>query len=358
MILRWILAAVVGLAVSVGALAEGRAEGREKQLRVLMWSDYIDPEVVKAFEEQFGAKVTIDVYEETEAMLAKLQAGGGDAAYDLIVASDHAVPVLAKLGLIGKLDLSQIPNRKNVEERFVRPPFDPQGEYALPYQWGTVGIVYNKEKLPEAKPTWGMVFGEGGAAGRFLMLDSPRDTLGAALRAEGKSVNSREVGEVREAGIRVLKAKQDTKFVGFEGSVAAAKRVVTGQADLAMVYNGDALNAIREAGEDGTKYEYVVPEEGSIVWVDTMVVPVRAPNREVAHVFMNYLLDGEVGAKLSNYIQFATPNAAALPKVDAEAREDVRIYPPDAVVKKLEYLEDVGAATQLYDSVWTAVKAR
>lgn len=360
MITRWIAVIVALAMLLLAAVLPNRASGfsaaREREVRVLMWSDYIDPDLVKDFEKTANTKVIIDVYEETESMLAKLQAGG-DAQYDLIVASDHAVPVLAKLGLLAKLDRAQIPNAVNVDKRFNNPPYDPKGEYAIPYQWGTVGILYNKEKLPNFAASWAEVFG-GDPKGRFLMLDSNRDTLGAALRASGKSVNATDVADVRAAGIKVLAAKEHKNFVGFDGSVGAAKKVVTGQADFALVYNGDALNAIREAGDEGKKFEYVVPDEGSIIWVDTMVVPARAKDRAAAHQFINYLLDGPTGAKLSNYIQFATPNAASLPAIEESARKDPRIYPPEELIKKLEYLEDLGQNTRLYDEVWTAIKAR
>jgi spermidine/putrescine transport system substrate-binding protein len=356
MLLR--LLTVLAVCVSlVSALGATRVEKRvEKQLHVLIWSDYIDPEIVKTFESANGCKVTLDVYEETEAMLAKLSALKGETkagGYDVVIASDHSIPVLEKLGLIRKLDLTQVPNAKNVAGRFQKPAYDPAGNWSLPYQWGTAGILYNKKKFTTPPSLKTMLSGH--APGRFLLLDSPRDTLGLALKQIGQSVNTKDPAKLKVAGKLVALAKGDPKFVGFDGSVSSAKRVVAGQADLALAYNGDALNAMKEKPGE---FDYVVPAEGSILWVDTMVIPANAPDSALAHAFLNFVLAPETGAKLSNYINYATPNAAALPQIAADAKADPRIYPTEETIKTLEYLEDVGGSTRLFDEIWTAIKAR
>jgi spermidine/putrescine transport system substrate-binding protein len=294
------------------------------EIRMLTWSDYIDPEIPKQFQKQTGIEVKIDVYEETESMMAKLQAAGGDSQYDLVVVSDHAIPVLAKLGLIRKLDLAKIPNAKNVEERFRNPPYDPKGEFSLPYQWGTMGIIYRKN-LAGFQPSWRSLFTP---AGRFLMLDSMRDVIGAALKQTGGDVNTRDPQQLKKAMDMLLAAKKSDRFLGFDGSPSSAKKVVAGEADLAMVYNGDALNAMKE--DKTNACDYVVPAEGTILWVDTMVITDKAPNADGANQFINYLLDRKVGAQLSNYINYASPNAAALPLIAEES----------------------------YDEAWTAIKSR
>jgi spermidine/putrescine transport system substrate-binding protein len=353
------LAVSLLLCLSLAATSAKRpVERATEDLHILIWSDYIDPDLVKAFEASHDCHVKLDVYEETEAMLAKLQVGGGSGqgGFDLVVASDHVVPVLAKLGLVQALDLSKVPNAGNVDARFVRPAYDPKGEWSLPYQWGTVGLMYNRKKLGEIKRSWGVVFSAGERKGKFMLLDSPRDTLGAALRFGGQSVNSREKAALQAAGKAVLEAKGDERCVGFDGSVANAKKVITGQADIAMVYNGDALNAIKDSKSED--FDYLVPSEGSIIWVDTMVLPAKSPHAELALAFANFILDGKNGAQLSNYVNFATPNKAAMGGIDEASRRNTRIYPTEEQVKGLEYLEDVGSATQLYDAIWTAVKAR
>ncbi len=322
------------------------------EIHMLTWSDYIDPEIPKQFQKQTGIEVKIDVYEETESMLAKLQAAGGDAQYDLVIATDHVVPVLAHLGLVRKLDLAKIPNAKNVEERFRNPPYDPKGDWSVPYQWGTMGIIYRKN-LAGFEPSWNSIFK---ARGRFLMLDSMRDVVGAALKLSGGDINTHDPQQLKKVMETLLAAKQSDKFLGFDGSPSSAKKVVAGEADLAIVYNGDALNAIKE--DKSNSCDYIVPKEGSILWVDTMVVTDKAPNADGAHQFINYLLDAKVGAQLSNYINYATPNAASLPQIAEESRKNPRVYPSSDDLKRMSYLQDVGDATNLYDEVWTAVKSR
>lgn len=344
-----VLVTLLGLAASAGA----------DEIKVLMWSDYIDPEIVQQFEKETGTSVKIDVYEETEAMIAKLQTAGGASQYDLVVASDHAVPILAKLGLVRKLDLAKIPNSKNVDKRFLNPPYDKANDYSLPYQWGTVGLMYNKKKIKTAPTSWAAIIGEGAKPGTFLLVDNMRDMMGIALRLSGASVNAVSKEELQKAGQLILAGKKSDRCVGFDGSVSSAKRLVAGEVDMAIVYNGDGLNAIGQAPEDQqADFDYVIPSEGSIIWVDTMLLTSAGPNPAGATKFMNYILDAKVGAQLSNYINYATPNAAAMPQIVEESRTNPRIYPPAATIDKLEYLQDVGKATQIYDLVWTSVKTR
>jgi len=333
----------------------GSLPARAAEIRLLTWSDYIDPEIPRQFEKQTGIAVKIDVYEETEAMMAKLQAAGGDSQYDVVVVTDHAIPALSKLGLIRKLDLAKVPNAKNVDAQFTKPPYDPSGEYSLPYQWGTVGIIYRKS-LPNVQPSWRLILDPARQPGKVLLLDSMRDTIGAALKLNGSGVNTHDKGALKSAMDTLLKAKQSGKFTGFDGSPSSAKKVVAGQADAAIVYNGDALNAMKEDRQNSC--EYVVPDEGSIVWVDTMVVTAHAPNADGANQFINYLLEPKVGAQLSNYINFASPNRASMPEIVEESRKNPRIYPPAEQMKRMSYLEDVGDETGTYDEVWTAVKSR
>lgn len=349
---------LTALVIGCISLLSGSPAGAA-EIRVLIWSEYIDPELVEEFEQKSGHKVVNDVYEETEAMIAKLQATGGKSGYDLIVASDHAVPVLAQLKLIRKLDAAKIPNSKNVSPQFQNPAYDPEGTYIRPYQWGTVGIFYNRKKLATPPVSWNVILSPGEKSPTFVLIDNMRDMLGVALKAQGRSVNEADKSRLQEAARSVLSAKKHAKCLGFEGSVAGCKKVIAGEADMAIVYNGDALNAIAEAPEESQDhFDYVVPGEGSIIWTDTMMVASGSMNADAAHALIDFLLDGENGARLSNYINYATPNAASLPHINAESLADPRIYPPAEQVKTLEYLRDMGKDTSLYDSLWTTIKSR
>jgi len=325
-----------------------------KQVTVYMYSEYIDPETPKDFEKATGIKVRIDVYENTEEMMAKLQTAGGVSLYDVVVVSDHAIPVLAKLKLIQPLNLAKIPNTNNVAERFKDPPYDKASRYSLPYQWGTMGLMYRKDKIAKIEPSWALVFDAARQPGSFVMIDSMRDMLAAALKYQGFSINTRKAEELKKAGDLILAAKKSPKCLGFEGGVGGKNKVVAGNAVLAIVYNGDAVRAMTDEENVG----FVLPKEGTLIWVDAMTVPAKAPNVEAAHQFINYILDAKVGASLSDFNQYATPNAASLPLIRKEDRENPAIYPTDEHIKKMEYLEDVDNDTRLYDEVWTAVKSR
>jgi spermidine/putrescine transport system substrate-binding protein len=325
-----------------------------KKINVFMYSEYIDPEIPKQFTAKTGIDVRISVYEATEDMMAKLQQAGGAEQYDLVVASDHAIPVLVKQGLIRELDPGKIANRKNLSPRFANPSYDPGNKHSLPYQWGTMGLVYRKDKIKDIDPSWSLIFDVAKQPGPFVLIDSMRDLFAAAFKYQGKSVNIRKPEEIKSAGEVILQAKKSPKLLGFEGSPGAVSKVASDEAVLAIVYNGDALKAVKENKQVG----FVVPKEGTLIWVDAMTITSKAPNAEGAYQFINYILEAEVGAQLSNFNSYATPNAASMPKITPEDRENPMIYPPEDQIAKMEYLEDVGNDTQFYDEVWTAVKSR
>ncbi|MBS0196086.1 MAG: spermidine/putrescine ABC transporter substrate-binding protein [Planctomycetes bacterium] len=324
-----------------------------KELNVYMWSEYIDPTIVSDFERATGMKVRIDVYEDTETMLAKMQHQEGDKLYDVVIASDHAIPTLGSLHLIKPLELARIPNAVNVEARFKTPQYDPKGEFSLPYQWGTVGLIYFKDKLGSTPLSWNLVLGPA-PAGSFVLIDSMRDMMGAALKLGGYSVNTTDAAQLDAAGKLILAAKEHKACLGFEGGVGGKNKVAAGIASCAVVYSGDALRAVAE----DSKLAYGVPVEGSIIWVDAMTVTARARNEAGAYAFINTILDAKVGAKLSSWTLYATPNAKAKELLPAEAASNPAIYPPEAAMAKLEYITELGDAIKQYDAVWTGVKAK
>jgi spermidine/putrescine transport system substrate-binding protein len=330
-------------------------------LNVYMWSEYIDPDIVAQFEAMTGGRVRVDVYEQSETMMARMQTQGGDRQYDLLVASDYTVLELAELGLIQELDLSRVPNAGNIAERFRNPPYDPEGRWSLPYQWGTTGIVYREDRFEDFEPTWAVIFDPEYRASvgnpTFVLIDDMRDCFSAALKFLGYSVNTTDPDQIREATALILQAKNSPQCLGFEGGgKGGVTQVATGQAALAIVYSGDALAAMEEV--EGL--EYAVPREGSTVWVDAVVIPGRAQDLDLAYRFIDYILDPQIGGQLSTYTRFASPNQASLQGryVAPEDQADPSIYPPDEVMQKLEMIDSVGEATVLYDEAWTAIKSR
>jgi spermidine/putrescine transport system substrate-binding protein len=213
-----------------------------------------------------------------------------------------------------------------------------------------MGIVYRTDKLPGFTPTWAALLDPARQPGPVVLLDSMRDLMAAALLARGFSPNTRSAGELKAAG-DLLASARTKRMVGFYGSPDSVGKVLAGDAWLAVAYNGDAVSRL----EDTT--DFAVPAEGTVIWVDAMTIPAKAPNPEGAYRFIDFILAADVGAQLSNYLAYATPNEASLPLIDEEVRTDIRVYPSEEQMAKMVMLEDVREATALYDQVWTRIKA-
>jgi spermidine/putrescine transport system substrate-binding protein len=324
------------------------AAGAPSTVTVFMWSEYIDPALVERFQKETGLKVVLDTYENTETMMSKVASAGDQ--YDVVVISDHAIPVMAAKGAFRALDRGKIPNAKNISARFAHPPYDPKGTWSVPYQWGTIGMVWRKDKLPGFTPSWSAVLDPARQPGPVVLLDSMRDLMAAALMSAGFSPNTRSAAELKKAG-DILHTARTKKMVGFYGSPDSVGKVLAGDAVVGIAYNGDAVSKLDE------KTEFGVPAEGTVIWVDAMTIPAKSPNPAGAYRFMNFILAADVGAQLSNFLAYATPNEASLAQIDAAVREDPRVYPPEAQMAKMVMLEDVREATTLYDQIWTRVKA-
>src|SRR4051812_32194908 len=191
-------------------------------LRLFIWSEYIDPAVVVDFEKANGCKVVIDLFEDPEIMLSKIQAGGG-STFDVVVPPDSSVKAMIKLGLLAPLERGKLANFKNLDAKFLAAPFDAENKFSVPYQWGTMGIFARAEKGKELAATWGLIFDAKQQPGPFTLIDSMRDTIGAALKYRGHSVNSTKPDELREARDLVLAAKK--RAIGFENTVGGKNKV-------------------------------------------------------------------------------------------------------------------------------------
>jgi ABC-type spermidine/putrescine transport system permease subunit II/spermidine/putrescine-binding protein len=339
------------LVLGVAGFLWGRAAAPSNRLNVLIWSEYIDPKIVQEFEKRFDCRVTLDVFEDIESMMAKLQQGGS-SLYDVITPSHYIVPALLRLKLLQEIRRANVPNLANIEPRFGSPAFDPGNHFTAPYQWGTVGIYLRAAKDQRVKHTWGLFFDPSLQPGPFVMMDGAREMIGAALKYRGHSLNSTEPRELLEARRLLLEAKR--RCAGFEGGVGGKNRVLARAAVVAVAYNGDAVRGTREDRET----EYFVPDEGAEIWMDNLAVPAQAPHRDMAEKFINYILEPEIGARVSNFNQYATPNRASLPFISRDDLQNPAIYPSAATMSKLEFLRDLGPDLRLYDEIWAQVKSR
>jgi len=343
---------LVFLALILAAVAGPAPAAPLDQLTIFIWSEYMDPDVVKDFEQETGIKVRFDYYESNEEMVAKLQSGGV-RQYDLIFPSTYFIPALKNLKLIQPLDHSLLPGLANLDPEHSRKlEEDPGHEFSVPYQWGTSGLVVRGEE--EVEPSWTALFQPQAGSGSYIIFDTARDAIGSALKSLGYSLNSVDPKEIQEAMNLLISVKSRPEFFGFDGGVGGLNKVVGGLAAMAQVYSGEAIRA----QEEEENVQFILPREGFEVWTDLMAVPAKAPNPEGAHAFIDYLLRPEVGAAVATYNRYATPNAAALAFIPPEDLENPALYPPPEVMEKAEYIKDLGPNNRLYDEAWTTVKNR
>jgi spermidine/putrescine-binding protein len=316
--------------------AVGEVDGN---LNLFNWSEYIDPDLLAAFEDEYGVSVTETFYDSNETMLAQIQVG---LVYDVIVPSDYMVEIMIEDGLLMELQRDAIPNLANLAPTFADPAYDPGGRFSAGYQWGTTGLAVDMEVVGEDfEETWGLIFDPELASqwsGRISLLLDPRETIGAALKYLGYSLNSTSLDELQEAADLIAAANQHiAKF----DSEQYASDLVSGETAVAHGFSGGFFWAIDEV--DGwDRYAYFVPQEGGTVWIDTMAIPANAEHPCTAHTFINFLLDAENGAALTNWNYYASPNAAAEAFILPEILEDPAIYVDEETFERLEFIEDTG----------------
>lgn len=333
--------------------AQCEAGQTDGDLALYNWSEYIDPELITAFEEQHGVSVTQDEFASNEELLAKLQAGA--TGYDVIVPSDYMVEIMAGQDLLLPLSKDAIPNFSNVADRFTDAPYDPGNRYSAPYQWGTTGIGVNVDELGDVEASWALIFDEATASeysGRITMLDDARESMGAALKYLGYSLNTTDEAELQEAGDLLADASGRIATYTSEGF---GDLLLSGESVVAHGWSGDIIVAVDES--EGSELTYLIPEEGSVIWVDNMAIPAGAPHPCTAHTFINFILDAENGAQLTNWTYYASPNEAAEEHILEEILSDESIYPPDDTMQNLEFIEDVGDATPMYEQLFTEAKS-
>ncbi len=317
------------------------------KLYVINWSYYVAENTIPDFEKEFGVKVVYDNYSSNEELLAKLQTGA--TGYDLIFPSDYMVGIMREEGLIEKLNLENVPNFKNMDEKFRNLPFDPGNAYSIPYLWGTTGIGFNTDKVAEEVESWEILWDEK-YKGRISMLDDMRGLANPALKRLGYSINTTDPEKIKEAKGLLIKQKPLVKVYTSETYIEFLK---SGDIWLSQGYSGDVFQVMKE----NKAMRYVIPREGSDIWVDNMCIPKGARNKYTAEVFINYLLRPEVSAGISNFTWYANPNLASHQFIKPEILNNPSIYPSKEVLDKCEFQKDVGDATELYEELFNEVKS-
>ena len=347
---RWSMGSgALAIALLAAFALGGRAhEARRGELNVFIWSNYLPENVISEFEGRYDAKVNVELYDSNEALLAKLQSGG--VSFDIIVPSDYMVTVLKEQGLLEPLNLDLITNFSNLDPQMVGLPYDPSNEYSIAYMWGTTGIGYRKDKIPEGIESWAALWDER-YKDRLAMLDDVRETFGAALKFENRSLNSTNPTEIEAAADLLSRQKPLVKAYD---SGAFDQLLLSGDAWIVQGYSGQIAKAMAE----NPMISYVIPKEGCTRFVDNLCIPRLAHNKPLAHEFINFVLEASVAAEIANDTGFSTANRGARPLIRPELLTNEAAYPPREDLERCEFITDVGPAISLYDRLWTEIKSR
>ena len=313
------------------------------------WDTYIGENTIEQFEDSSGIEVQYDLYADNDELFAKLR--GGNPGYDVIVPSNDYVERFIQADMLMELDHSKIPNLANIDDNFLDPAFDPGRKYSVPYMWGTIGIGYRKSAVEDTPASWNEMLNSDKYAGRIALMSEPQTVLQMALKAMGKSLNDWSDENIAAAEAMII--KQKPAIVAFAPD-NGQDLLLAGEVDLAMEWNGDILQVMEEDDDIG----YVVPEEGGLLWEDTLCIPTGAPNVENAHKLINYLLDAQVGADIAEFVYYATPNKAAKALMSDEYTQNPAIFPSDEAIGKSEVSIYPGQEiTRKIDEAWTRIKA-
>jgi spermidine/putrescine transport system substrate-binding protein len=344
-----IISAAIGASSLSGCpFGEGSKPKLASAITILNWEDYIDMDVVGAFEKEYGVKVTIEPFENEDEMIALIQSN--PEKYDLAVASGSIVKMLIDLGLVGKIDRGLIPNASLIDREFLCPPYDPGGEYSVPYLWGTTGIALNRRFVRDKEIDWGVLF-DNRYAGKIEMLDDIQEDFAPALKYLDYSINTRDTRRLGEA--EKLLTAQKRIIRGYFSTTEIQGHLIDNTCWVAFLYSGDTLLA----AEKNPDITYHVPASGAPIWIDNWVIPATSKNHETAEVFIDYVLKPENIAKISNYTWYANAVSSSRRYLDKELSESRVIYLPPSVLSKCEPYAPLDEATNRYfNRVWYDLK--
>lgn len=331
--------------------AQSRSSATE-QVIVYNWGEYIDPEVLDLFEEETGIAVVYEEFETNESMYPKVQAGA--VSYDVVCPSDYMIQRMIENNLLAEIDFDHIPNIQYIGSQYMEQSrsFDPENKYSVPYCWGTVGILYNKTMVDEPVDSWSILWDEK-YSDQILMQNSVRDAFGIALKYCGYSLNSTDLDELEEAKTLLLQQKPLVQAYVVD---QVRDKMISNDAAIGVIYSGEAIYTQSENPD----LEYVIPKEGSNVWIDSWVIPRNAPNKENAEAFINFLCRPDIAKRNFDYITYSTPNTGARDLIEDDAVRNSSIAFPDAnELKRCETFNYLGTKfDNIYNELWREIKSK
>jgi len=321
----------------------------KRSLILYIWEEYIGSKTLENFEKETGIHVKEIIYEDEEDMLGAVQSDL--SAYDLVVASDDLIREMREGKILSRLDYSKIPNAKYIAQQYRNMPCDPEQKYAVPYLWGTTGMVVNTKYIKEDMDSWKVLFDKR-YKDRLAMLNNSYEVAAAASKLLGYSINTNNPNELAE--IKSLLLDQNPLLKGYLDAVTVQKSLINEELWAAQIYSGEGLSAV----DQNENLAYVIPREGAPVWVDFFAMPRDAKHKEEAHVFLNYILRPEVNASIASELWYATTNKAAKPFMDEEVTQSPSVYPSAEVMSRCEFFSETGAPASFINPVWTKLTVK
>ncbi|MEG1415504.1 MAG: extracellular solute-binding protein [Clostridium sp.] len=341
------ISAVVAIFAVVIGYSAFTAKSEKAVLNVYNWGEYIDKSVIQQFEKETGIKVNYELFATNEDMYVKVKSGG--SSYDVAFPSDYMISKMANEGMLHEINMKNVPNYQYIDPILKNQSFDPDNKYSVPYTWGTVGIIYNTKMVKEPVNSWDILWDKKYAK-NIMMLDSQRESIGIALQRKGKSLNSANEKDLEQAKKDLIEQKPLVlAYVVDEGK----DKMVAGEAAMMVTWAGDAMTMM----EDNEDLEFAVPESGSNIFFDSMVIPKTSKNKEAAEMFINFMCREDIALKNTLETGYSTPQMQTMEKLPKEIREDETAYPNDEIIKKCEAYQDLGSKVVLYDRLWTEIKA-
>lgn len=330
----------------------GAGAGDDQTVYVYNWGEYIDPATIDAFEEETGIKVVYDEFETNEIMYPKVESGASQ--YDVICPSDYMIQKMIENDMLAEINWDNVPNaKKNIGAQYFEQSkeFDPENKYSVPYCWGTVGILYNKTMVDEPVDSWNILWDEK-YENDILMQDSVRDAFMVSLKKNGYSMNTLSAEELDIARDDLIAEKPLVQAYVID---QVRDKMIGNEAAIGVIYSGEAIYTQRENPD----LEYVIPKEGTNVWIDSWVIPKNAPNKENAEKFIDYMCRGDVALKNFEYITYSTPNDAAKELIEDEDIRNSKIAFPDlSQYSNLETYHYIGEdGDKMYNERWEEVKS-
>ena len=320
-----------------------------QEINFYNYGENIDDETVKEFEQKYDIKVNIETFDDMEAMYSKIKSGAGK--YDVVLVSDALMPRMIDQKLIQEINKDNIPNISQMDEEYLDLEIDPGNKYSVPYMFGTVGLIYNKDVVKEEVNSWDILWDEK-YKDRIFMFDTYRDTIGVALKKLGYSLNSTNPKEIDEAKELLLEQRKLVKpLYGVDNGTTM---IPAGETDINMIWSGEGLNL----QDEYPNLVYVVPEEGANFWIDSLCIPKNAKNVEGAEKFINFVSDKKSALRIADEIGYTTPNKEAREEQPESVRNNPNAYMPAEIMNRCEIYKDFPLdVKKMYDKAWIAIKS-